>query len=62
MEQTGILNSKQVRRLCGNVTDMTLFRWINDETLNFPKPRYVRGRRYWRAEDVYAWIEREAVA
>jgi predicted DNA-binding transcriptional regulator AlpA len=30
------------------VTDMTLWRWIHDGQLNFPKPVYFGRYRYWR--------------
>lgn len=48
-----MLNSKQVRETCGNVSDMTLWRWLKDA--DFPKPVKVNHRRYWRAGEVQAW-------
>lgn len=46
-----------VRKICGNISDMTLWRWLDNEALNFPKPIYIGRRRYWREADVVAWLE-----
>jgi predicted DNA-binding transcriptional regulator AlpA len=35
-----------------DVSDRTIDRWTADETLGFPKPFYIRRRRYWREEDL----------
>lgn len=50
-----------VRQTLGGVSSMTLWRWLKDEEMNFPKPLFINGRRYWRAADIAAWLEaREA--
>jgi predicted DNA-binding transcriptional regulator AlpA len=46
-----------VRQLCGGVSDMTLWRWLNDTEMAFPKPIYIGRRRYWKEADVIAWLE-----
>lgn len=46
-----------VRELCGGVSDMTLWRWLNDPALHFPRPAYIAKRRYWREADVIAWLD-----
>lgn len=38
-----------------SVSDMTIWRWLKDERLNFPHPVYINKRRYWRASDLQAW-------
>ena len=45
-----------VRELCGGVSEMTLWRWLNHPHLNFPRPTYIGRRRYWREVDVVAWL------
>jgi len=38
------------------ITDMTLWRWLADTTLNFPAPAMrIRGRRFWRLADLEKW-------
>jgi predicted DNA-binding transcriptional regulator AlpA len=37
------------------VTSMTLWRWLRDENLRFPRPVYIRRRRYWRTGDLVRW-------
>lgn len=55
-----MLTSAQVREICGNKSDMTIWRWLKDS--DFPKPVYVNRRRYWRAGEVRAWWESRAMA
>jgi len=35
---------------------MTLWRWLQDEKLGFPRPLVIHGRRYWREEEIIAWL------
>jgi hypothetical protein len=43
-------NSQYVRARYDSISDMTLWRWINDPTLGFPQPTIIRNRRYWDEE------------
>jgi predicted DNA-binding transcriptional regulator AlpA len=45
-----------VRELCGGVSDMTLWRWM-DRDPSFPRPAYYSKRRYWREADIIAWLD-----
>ena len=49
-----------VRHICGGISDMTLWRWLNSEALNFPRPIYIGKRRYWREVDVIAWLDSQS--
>ena len=41
----------QVRAELGGVSPMTIWRWDNDETLQFPRAVVIRGRKFrWRHE------------
>jgi predicted DNA-binding transcriptional regulator AlpA len=41
----------QVRRRYGGISEMGLWRWINDGKINFPKPDMIpNGRRLWSEE------------
>ncbi|WP_096785885.1 AlpA family transcriptional regulator [Rhodobacter sp. CZR27] len=55
-----LITSAMVRSICGNVSDMTLWRWRNDSAMNFPRPIYIARRRYWREADILTWIEERA--
>ena len=35
----------------------TIERWVEDPALEFPKPLYIRRRRYIKAGDLMAWEE-----
>lgn len=49
--------ARAVRDLCGGVSDMSLYRWLNNERLGFPQPVYIQKRRYWREREILAWLE-----
>jgi len=39
-----------------SISDMSLWRWLGDDKLGFPKPAMkVRDRRYWREQDLIDW-------
>lgn len=51
------VNATRVRTICGDVADITIWRWLNDPNSDFPKPVRHNGRRYWRLGDVLNWWE-----
>lgn len=57
-----VINAIEVRALCGGISAMSLWRWLNDDRLDFPRPRTVRRRRYWREVEVLDWLEARAEA
>ena len=38
-----------------NVSDMSIWRWLHDDALNFPHPIRINGRRFWLLADLEAW-------
>lgn len=52
-----LITARVVRELCGGISDMSLWRWLADPDLNFPKPVYIQKRRFWREAEVHNWIE-----
>lgn len=55
MDDKQLLTSAQVRTRYGGVSHMTLYRWVTDQKLAFPKPESIRSRNYWRLSDLDAW-------
>jgi predicted DNA-binding transcriptional regulator AlpA len=55
-----LISAAAVRDLCGGVSDMTIWRWLNDPDLDFPKPVYIGRRRYWREADMAGWLKARA--
>ena len=51
-----LIPSTTVREICGGISDMTLWRWLNAPKLGFPKPVVIQRRRYWREIDIMKWI------
>ena len=49
------LNAAQVRTRYGGMSDMALWRWLQDETLGFPKPLVINNRRFWLAAALGDW-------
>lgn len=42
------------------VTSMTLWRWLQKEDLDFPKPTYINKRRYFKVDELEDWECRRA--
>ena len=47
-----MLTAKRVKIRYGDISDMTLHRWLTDDKLNFPKPIYIKTARYWRLSEL----------
>ncbi len=56
INESRLIQASVVRDLCGGVSDMSLWRWLHNPTMNFPQPRYIAQRRYWRETDVLDWL------
>ena len=56
------LSTRQVRTRYGNVSEQSLWRWLRHETMGFPKPIYLSGRRYWKLQDLTAWERTRAAS
>lgn len=54
------ISAKEVCYVCGGISSMTLWRWISNPDLNFPKPIYIARRRFWREADIAAWLDSQA--
>jgi len=46
------LTATQVRQRFGGISDMTLWRWMHDERVGFPRPTVINRRRYFRESDI----------
>ncbi|SFA39612.1 transcriptional regulator, AlpA family [Paracoccus halophilus] len=51
-----LISANAVRILCGDISDMTMWRWLNNPALDFPRPIYIGPRRYWREAEVTDWL------
>jgi len=60
-----LIPASKVRQSLGNVSDMTLWRWIHDPAyshLKFPPPIVISKRRYWKQSEITAWCGRQETA
>ena len=57
-----LITASAVRAMLGGVSDMSLWRWLADPTLDFPRPIRIASRRYWREAEIIAWIDMRAAA
>lgn len=62
MDQKLISATSMRQNLLGGISDMTLWRWLNDAGMSFPRPIYLGRRRYWREADVVGWLAAQPVA
>lgn len=54
------IQAAAVRALCGDVSDMWVWRKLNDPDSGFPQPSYIGRRRFWREADIVAWLDAQA--
>lgn len=55
-----MLTGPQLRARFGNISDMTVHRWLKNDALGFPQPTYINNRRYWRLGDLVSWENAQA--
>lgn len=55
-----LIGVADVRTMFGGISDMTLWRWLKDAELEFPKPIYVQRRRFWREAELIEWIANQS--
>ncbi len=51
-----LIGVADVRAMFGGISDMTLWRWLRDAELEFPRPIYLQRRRFWREAELIEWI------
>lgn len=61
-KQKKFSTASAVRQRYGGMSDMTLYRWLQNPTLGFPRPRYINGRRYFDDDELDAFDARMADA
>ena len=54
-QRTFYLNAAQVRARYGGVSEMTLWRWLQNRELGFPKPYRINRLRYWDDAKLSEW-------
>ena len=52
-----LISASAVRDALGGVSDMTLWRWLDDPAMMFPRPVYIGRRRFWRETDIEQWVD-----
>jgi predicted DNA-binding transcriptional regulator AlpA len=51
-----LLSSRGTREYCGDISEMTLWRWTRDQS--FPRPDMtLNRRRFWRRSSLDAWFD-----
>ena len=53
------INSRQLREMLGDISDMSLWRLLNDSYLKFPQPTYVNRRRLWSSKEIQEWFDKQ---
>ena len=54
-----LVSSTQLRVELGNISDMTLWRWLQDPKLQLPQPIVIRNRRgSYRISGWWVWVAR----
>lgn len=58
--QNALISAAELRAMLG-ISEMSLWRWLRDPTVDFPRPFVVKNRRYWREAEVNQWLEARRV-
>lgn len=58
MENDEWCPARAVRARYGNVSAMTIWRWLQNPAIDFPKPILISGRRYWSVLQLNTFDER----
>lgn len=58
VQPLSLIQADDLRALLGGVSDMWL--WRRAKAGTFPKPIMLSGRRFWRRDEVYQFIEHES--
>jgi len=53
-----LVTSREVRRMFGGVSEMTLWRWMRSESIRFPRPISISNKNYWLLGDLRRFRER----
>ena len=62
--QSRLIKQSDVKHMIGDVSDMTIWRWLNEEgyeSLGFQKPIKIKTRNYWNINSVQKWIAGQTV-
>jgi hypothetical protein len=51
----GRVTQPEAAKLLGGVSQMCLWRWRNDPSMNFPKPITINYRNYYKRSDILNW-------
>jgi predicted DNA-binding transcriptional regulator AlpA len=52
-----LLAAQQVRSWLGGISQMTLWRWLASDVVQFPQPTMrINNRRYWSAGSIRRWL------
>ncbi len=54
-----LLKAQAVQDRLGGISSQTLWRWLKDPALKFPKPIYICGTRYWVSGEIDAFVSRQ---
>ncbi len=57
-QRTSLIRSDTVKQWFGDISDMTLWRWVTYQ--GFPKPMKICGRNYWNPSDIERWQSNNA--
>ena len=55
-----LMTANHVREHFGSISEMTLWRWLRDSSMDFPEPIVICRRRYWKRSAILAFQERQA--
>ena len=56
LEAPTLIPIGEVCSMLGGITSMSVYRWLNDPRMEFPRPHYLGRIRYWDRAEIIEWI------
>lgn len=53
------LSARMVRRRYGDISTMSLHRWLTNKDIGFPRPTYLGRLRFWKLAELIEWESRQ---
>lgn len=57
MQDEQYISSPTMRSLVGGISEVTEWRWAQDDALLFPKPVRINNRKYYKKSEIVAWLD-----
>ena len=55
-----LIPAREVRRRCAGISQVTLYRWLRNPALGFPRPIRINSRMFFAEDKIAHWLDARA--